>query len=132
MHTGTIGIPNTMKIPHQIFGVAIFVFTLMGSTILFSTYKFYQGSGEVTDLAEVFTPLFKEITESDLQIAQQELLVERLEKYLTVIKLNDEKLHVLAAGIIPEQLQAGPESLAAHLLPLSLCKTLAHFNSIYF
>ncbi|HIE63036.1 MAG TPA: HAMP domain-containing protein, partial [Candidatus Poseidoniales archaeon] len=111
MQTGTIGILNTMKIPHKIFGIALLVFTLMGLSILFSTKKLYQVSEEVTALAEVFIPLSKEIAEIDLQIAQQELHVERLEKHLIVTKLNDEELHKLAGEIIPEHLQTGSESL---------------------
>ena len=111
MQTGTIGILNTMKIPHKIFGIALLVFTLMGLSILFSTQKLYQVSEEVTALAEVFFPLFKEIAEIDLQIVQQELHVERLEKHLIVTKLNDEELHKLAGEIIPEHLQTGSKSL---------------------
>ncbi|HIE42684.1 MAG TPA: HAMP domain-containing protein, partial [Nitrospinaceae bacterium] len=101
-----------MQIRHKIFGVALLVFTLMGLSILFSTQKLYQVNRGVTALAEVFIPLSKEIAEIDLQIAQQKLHVERLEKYLTVTKLNDEELHKLAGEIPPEHLQTGPESLA--------------------
>ena len=101
-----------MKIPHKIFGVAILVFVLMGSSVLFSTYKLYQVSGEVTDLAAVFIPLSDELAKVDLQIVQQELHVERLEKHLIATRLNDEELHELAAGIIPEHLQTGSESIA--------------------
>ncbi len=100
-----------MQIRHKIFGVALLVFTLMGLSILFSTQKLYQVSRGVTALAEVFIPLSKEIAEIDLQIAQQELHVERLEKHLIVTKLNDEELHKLAGEIIPEHLQTGSESL---------------------
>ncbi len=101
-----------MKIPHKIFGVAILVFVLMGSSILYSTYKLYQVSKEVTDLAEIFIPLSDRIAEIDLQIVEQEMHVERLEKHLIAVKLIDEELHELDAGILPEHLQTGSESLA--------------------
>lgn len=101
-----------MKIPHKIFGVAILVFVLMGSSILFSTYKLYQVSKEVTDLAEIFIPLSDQIAEIDLQIAQQELHVERLEKHLTTVKLIDEELHEIDTGVVPEHLATGSESVA--------------------
>ena len=70
-----------MKIPHKIFGVAILVFVLMGSAIAYSTFKLYEVSKEVTDLAEIFIPLSDRVAEIDLQIAQQELHVERLENH---------------------------------------------------
>jgi adenylate cyclase len=100
-----------MKIPYKIFGVAILVFALMGSSIVFSTYKLYQVSKEVTDLAEVFIPLSDQIAEIDLQIAQQELHVERLEKHLTGVKLIDEELRELDKGIVPEHLLTGSETV---------------------
>ncbi|MEX3009199.1 adenylate/guanylate cyclase domain-containing protein [Hoeflea sp. TYP-13] len=99
-----------MKIPHKIFGIAALVFLIMGSSIVFSTYKLYQVSKEVTDLAEVFIPLSDKIAEIDLQIAQQGIHVERLEKHLTSIKLIDEELKELAAGIEPEHLSSGAET----------------------
>lgn len=101
-----------MKIPHKIFGVAILVFALMGSSIAYSTYKLYQVSKEVTDLAEIFIPLSDRIAEIDLQIAQQELHVERLEKHLTTVKLIDEELRELDAGVVPEHLSRGSETVA--------------------
>ncbi len=101
-----------MKIPHKIFGVAILVFVLMGSAIAYSTFKLYQVSKEVTDLAEIFIPLSDRIAEIDLQIVRQELHVERLEKHLTTIKLIDEELRELDAGIVPEHLAAGNETVA--------------------
>lgn len=101
-----------MKIPHKIFGVASLVFVLMGSSALYSTYKFYQVTREVTDLAEVFIPVSDQVAAIDLQIAQQALNVERLEKHLTAAKLIDEELHELASGIIPEHLRGGSETAA--------------------
>ena len=101
-----------MKIPYKIFGIAILVFALMGSSILYSTYKLYQVSGEAADLAEVFIPLSDEVARIDLQIAQQELHVERLEKHLTAVKLIDEELHELSAGIVPEHFQIGSGNVA--------------------
>ena len=100
-----------MKIPHKIFGIAILVFALMGSSILYSTYKLYQVSKEVTDLAEIFIPLSDQIASVDMQIAEQELHVERLEKHLIARKLIDEELLELSRGIVPEHLQSGSESL---------------------
>ncbi len=100
-----------MRIPHKIFGVAILVFVLMGSAIGYSTYKLYQVSKEVTDLAEVFIPLSDRVANIDMQIAQQELHVERLEKHLSTIRLIEEELHELDSGIVPEHLAAGSETL---------------------
>ena len=101
-----------MKIPHKKFGVAILVFVLMCSSIAYSTFKLYQVSKEVTDLAEVFIPLSDRTAEIDLQIARQELHVERLEKHLTTIKLIDEELRELEFGIVPEHLATGNETVA--------------------
>lgn len=112
-----------MKIPHKIFGVAILVFALMGSSILYSTFKLYQVSKEVTDLAEIFIPLSDRIAEIDLQIAQQELHVERLEKHLTTVKLIDEELREIDAGLVPEHLLSGAESIADKRKQLETVRT---------
>ncbi|WP_419912290.1 adenylate/guanylate cyclase domain-containing protein [Hoeflea sp.] len=100
-----------MKIPHKIFGIAALVFVIMGASITYSTYKLYLVSQEVTDLAEVFIPLSDRIAEIDMEIAQQEIHVERLEKHLTNIKLIDEELEELASGIVPRHLLSGFETI---------------------
>ena len=100
-----------MKIPHKIFGIAALVFVIMGASITYSTYKLYMVSKEVTDLAEVFIPLSDRIAEIDLEIAQQEIHVERLEKHLTGITLIDEELQELASGIVPRHLITGFETI---------------------
>ncbi|WP_169054091.1 adenylate/guanylate cyclase domain-containing protein [Nitratireductor sp. XY-223] len=100
-----------MKIPHKIFGIAALVFVIMGASITYSTYKLYLVSKEVTDLAEVFIPLSDRIAEIDLEIAQQEIHVERLEKHMTSIKLIDEELQELASGIVPRHLISGFETI---------------------
>lgn len=112
-----------MKIPHKIFGVAILVFALMGSSILYSTFKLYQVSKEVTDLAEIFIPLSDQIAEIDLQIVQQELHVERLEKLLTTVRLIDEELREIDAGLVPEHLTSGAEPMAVKRKRLEAART---------
>ncbi|MDA4846660.1 adenylate/guanylate cyclase domain-containing protein [Hoeflea poritis] len=100
-----------MKIPHKIFGIAALVFVIMGASITYSTYKLYLVSKEVSDLAEIFIPISDRIAEIDLEIAQQEIHVERLEKHLTGIKLIDEELQELASGIVPRHLLSGFETI---------------------
>ncbi len=102
-----------MRIPYKIFGVAILVFLLMGASIVYSTFKLYQVSKQVTDLAQIFIPLSDQIATIDLQIAEQGLHVERLEKHLTAIKLIDEELHELEAGITPQHLAPGNDTKEA-------------------
>ncbi len=93
-----------MKIPQKIFGIAILVFLVMGSTILYSTYKLYGVSQEIKSLAEIFIPLSDQLADIDIQIVEQELDVERSEKHIIEAKLVDEELKELAAGIVPEHL----------------------------
>ncbi|MEP0940721.1 MAG: adenylate/guanylate cyclase domain-containing protein [Rhizobiaceae bacterium] len=95
-----------MKIPQKIFGIAILVFFIMGSTILYSTYKLYGVSLEIKNLTEVFIPLSDQIAEIDIQIVEQELDVERFEKHIIEEKLIDEELRELAAGLVPAHLAA--------------------------
>jgi|GEM_PF-4334863 len=101
-----------MKIPYKIFGIAILVFAVMGSSILYSTYKLYQVNREVTDLADIFIPLSDRMAAVDLEIIEQQLHLERLEKHLAASRLIEAELEALRVSIIPEQAQAGGETIA--------------------
>mgnify|MGYP003628239697 CR=1 FL=1 len=80
-----------MKIPHKIFGIAMLVFLMMGSTILYSTYKLYLVSREATDLAEIFIPLSDQVGEIGIQVLLQETHVERHQKHLIEARLIEVK-----------------------------------------
>ena len=104
-----------MKIPHKIFGIAILVFFVMGSTILYSTYKLYGVSLEIKNLTEVFIPLSDQIAEIDIQIVEQELDVERFEKHIVEVKLIDKELRQLEAGQVPAHLAASGKTVAEQI-----------------
>tara|TARA_R110002126_G_scaffold266675_1_gene409935 strand:+ start:63523 stop:65352 length:1830 start_codon:yes stop_codon:yes gene_type:complete len=88
-----------MKIPHKIFGIAMLVFLMMGSTILYSTYKLYLVSREATDLAEIFIPLSDQVGEIGIQVLLQETHVERHQKHLIEARLIEVKRDELIAAV---------------------------------
>ena len=100
-----------MKIPHKIFGIALLVFAVMGSTIFYSTYKLYGVSLEIENLANVFIPVSGQLADIDIQIVEQELNVERIEKHIVQVNLFDEKLRNLANGILHQHQSANPDDL---------------------
>lgn len=107
-----------MKIPHKIFGIALLVFVVMGSTIFYMTWKLYGVSREIGNLATVFIPVSDRLADIDIQIVEQELNVERIEKHIIQVNLIDENLRELANGLIPRHLTASeknPQSIIRQL-----------------
>ncbi|MGI9367051.1 MAG: adenylate/guanylate cyclase domain-containing protein [Rhizobiaceae bacterium] len=107
-----------MKIPHKIFGIALLVFAVMGSTIFYTTYKLYGVSREIGNLATVFIPVSDQLADIDIQIVEQELNIERIEKHIIQANLLDEKLQELANGLLPRHLttrENDPQSIIRQL-----------------
>jgi len=112
-----------MKIPQKIFGIAILVFVVMGSTIFYSTYKLYGVSQEIKSLAEIFIPLSERLADIDIQIVSQELDVERAEKHIVEAKLVDEEIRELKAGLVPVHLTVSGKTVEERLQQLNREKT---------
>jgi class 3 adenylate cyclase len=83
-----------MRISVKIFSIALIVFAIMASASFYTLFKLYQINDEMVDISEVFLPLSDQLAHIEIQIVEEELHVERLEKTIEEIALFQAQLEI--------------------------------------
>jgi len=103
-----------MRIAWKIFGISLIVFFVMAAAAAFSIYKIFEINKELHLISSVYSPLRHEVAQVEVIALQEELDLERAEKYLA--ELRADRLEVLSYGKSAEEidalLQDHPELLA--------------------
>jgi len=93
-----------MRIAWKIFGISLIVFVVMAAAAAFSVYKIFEINKELHLISNVYSPLRHEVAQVEIIALEEELDLERSEKYLA--ELRADRLEVLSYGKSAEEIDA--------------------------
>ena len=93
-----------MRIAWKIFGISLIVFGVMAAAAAFSIYKIFEINTELQLISKVYSPLRNEIAQIEVVTLQEEIDLERAEKYQA--ELRADRLEVLSYDKSAEEIDA--------------------------